>query len=143
MKKSIAFKLFAFALLALMVSSCSKYEEGSKFTVLTKKQRAVNTWTMTTYTVGGTSVMQAGTTVVWDLAKDGSATVSYTNGAGTISESGTWAFNSDKSSLVITGITGYEGTFEIVKLKNKELKLRQVETIGIVEVTSIWEFTGA
>ncbi|NRA11589.1 MAG: hypothetical protein HRT57_06520 [Crocinitomicaceae bacterium] len=142
MKKSNIIKLFTFALLAVLVASCSKYEEGSKFTVLTKKSRMANTWTMTSYTIGGSEQISTTTTSTWELTKDGAVTASYTNGAGTVNYTGTWAFNDDKSSVVITDVLGATGTYEIVQLKSKDLKLRQTNSIGGINLDEIWTFTG-
>lgn len=143
MKKSNIIKLFTFALLTVLVASCSKYEEGSKFTVLTKKARMANTWTLTSYTYnGGDNEVNSSNTIKWILEKEGSATGSFTNGAGTITDAGTWAFIDEKASIIISDIIGQNGTYEIVKLKNKDLKLRQTSTNNGNEVEEIWIFAG-
>jgi len=139
MKKSTGIKIFAFAVIAVMVTACSKYEEGSKFTVLSKKARMTNTWTLSSYTIGTTDVTTA---TSLDLQKDGVLALT-TSG---VTESGSWAFNDDKSELVITGLNllaTYNGNYEIIMLKNKELKIRQTNTILTVAVISNWHFTGA
>lgn len=137
MKKSIGIKLFTFALLALVVTACSKYEEGSKFTLLTKKARMVNTWTLTSYTVDGDAQTISGTQK-YDLQKDGTAVVSWSSGGFTASDTGKWDFNSDKTSVIFTDSNGDTDTFEIVQLKNKDLKLRQI----VSGVTGIWTLSG-
>ena len=134
MKKAFGIKLLAFALIAISVTACSKYEEGSKFTFLSKKARMVNTWTVSTYTVNDVAQTLGGT-ITMDLEKDGTATSTWSTPLGSSSEVGTWAFSSDKADLILTDANGSTDTFEIVMLKNKELKLRQVEGVFTTVVT--------
>jgi len=70
-----------------------------------------------------------------DLEKDGTATSTWSTPLGSSSEVGTWAFSSDKADLILTDANGSTDTFEIVMLKNKELKLRQVEGVFTTVVT--------
>jgi len=37
-------QLLLLAVLSVSITTCNKYEEGSKFTVLSKKSRMVNHW---------------------------------------------------------------------------------------------------
>jgi hypothetical protein len=138
MKKSIGIKLFAFAALALVMTACSKYEEGSKFTFLSKKARMVNTWTVTEYSYNGTNQPLNGQSLVFDLQKDGTAVTTASNGGFSFSDTGKWDFNSDKTNLVMTASDNSTESYEIVMLKNKDLKLRQ--TVG--GVISVWTFSG-
>lgn len=137
MKKSFLIKSFAVLSLLLVVTACSKYEEGSKFTVLTKTQRMVNTWTLTSVTYNGDAQTIQGTHK-WKLEKDGNATYSYVSGSFTFSDIGKWAFTSDKASIIITDSANDSETYEIVQLKNKDLKLRQVDGNN----TTISSYTG-
>jgi len=53
------FRLGAFALLAVVaisLSSCNKYEEGSNFSLLSSKARFVNTWKVLSATANGTDI---------------------------------------------------------------------------------------
>jgi len=137
MKKSFLIKSFAVLSLLLIVTACSKYEEGSKFTVLTKTQRMVNTWTLRTSTYNGNNQTINGTST-WKLDKDGKCTYTYVLGSFTFTDVGTWAFTSDKASIIITDSSNDAETFEIVQLKNKDLKLRQV----VDGNTTIGTYTG-
>lgn len=137
MKKSISIKLFAFAALALIITACSKYEEGSKFTFLTKKARMVNTWTLTAYSYNNVSQTMSGSLVI-ELSKDGTAKSTYTSGGFSISDTGKWAFSGDKEDLILTASDNSTETYEIVQLKNKDLKLRQVVSGN----TSVWTYSG-
>ena len=149
MKKSMTFKLFAFALLSLVMTACSKYEEGSKFTVLTKKQRLVNTWTMskTTSIIDATGAESDITSllpaITVDIKKDGTVTVTsvYTIGgiSTTTTDEGTWVFSDDKLTVITTDSNGDSSTATIIKLKNKELKM----STNANGVTTVSEYTGA
>ena len=137
MKKTFGIKLFAFALIALATTACSKYEEGSKFTFLTKKARMVNTWTLSSMTVNDVSQTLGGT-ITMDLEKDGKATITWSSTLGSTSDVGNWEFSSDKEDLLLTDSSGDVDALEIVQLKNKDLKLRQINGA----VTTIATYTG-
>jgi hypothetical protein len=137
MKKSTGIKFLAFAVLAVLVTACSKYEEGSKFTLLSKKARLVNTWTMTqtTQTIDATNTTTDLTSLLpsteVDIKKDGTVTITI---SGTILgvpytdvDNGTWAFNDDKSEVIFTDEAGNVSNSTIVMLKNKDLKVRSNE----------------
>lgn len=119
-------KIFAFALVAIVMTACSKYEEGSKFTLLSKKSRMANTWTLKTFTVNDVQQVLGGTSTL-EMDKDGKATSTWTNSFGSSSDIGSWEFSGDKEELVVTDSDGDVERFEIVMLKSKDLKLRQVE----------------
>ena len=138
MKKSFGIKLFAFAALALVMTACSKYEEGSKFTFLSKKARMVNTWTVTEYSYNGANQPLGGQSLVFDLQKDGKAVVTASSGGFSFSDTGTWDFSSDKTNLIMTASDNSTESYEIVMLKNKDLKLRQ--TVG--SDVAVWTFSG-
>ena len=124
------FRIGAFALLALMavaVTSCSKYEEGPKFTLLSKKARLTGEWTLSKVEVNGTAQDISGYTVTVTIDKDGSYTYKWTSGGFSAEESGTWEFSDDKVSLIMTDADGDVSTSEIVRLANDELKLKDVD----------------
>ncbi|MFT6924319.1 MAG: hypothetical protein ACJA1C_003341 [Crocinitomicaceae bacterium] len=144
MKKSNALKFFAFALLALVVTSCSKYEEGSKFTLLTKTQRLVNTWTMTKTTVTDNSngntvdITSQMPDITVNIKKDGTYTYTQTVGSFSNIDNGTWVFSSDKLTVILTDSNGDTETATIIKLKNKELKMSTTDG----DDTTVMEYTG-
>lgn len=129
-------KLFAFALLVLVATSCSKYEEGSKFTVLSKKSRLVNEWTLVKVTVNNTDQTSSWGTYDFNIKKDDTYTATWTSGGFSITENGTWAFSDDKLSLIMTDSDGDISDAEIIKLKSNELKIQDVDG----SVTTIMEF---
>ncbi|XOV66047.1 MAG: lipocalin family protein [Fluviicola sp.] len=126
MKKSTFLKAFGLLSLLFVFAACSKYEEGSNFTILTKKARMVNEWTLISYTVNGNAQTLNGTTT-WDLKKDGQAVITASSGGFSFSDTGTWDFNSDKTKLVITDSNGDIEEYTIIQLKNKDLKLQQTD----------------
>jgi hypothetical protein len=120
---------FKFLTLALVVvlstttvlTSCGKYDEGPSFTLLTKKMRITGEWTL--IALDDDEVDPAdGFESKLLFEGDGTFTQS-TNFNGVVSEDvGTWEFNSDKTALLIN-----ETEATIIKLKNKEMKLRIAE----------------
>jgi hypothetical protein len=128
------FKLSLVALLALtaVVSSCNKYEEGSNFSLISAKGRMAGQWKLTSYTVNGTDYTSSAGDYTVTIDKDGtySGTAVYTvlGTQFTDNFSGNWEFNSDKTtvSMTETGSSTAE-VYTIVELKNKEMKLKQVD----------------
>jgi len=137
MKKSIAIRSFALLSLMFVFAACSKYEEGPSFTLLTKKMRMVNSWTLSSYTYNDVSVNTNGV-LVWELESDGTATMTSSGGGFSFSETGTWDFNSDKTKLLLTDSNNNTEEFTIVQLKNKDLKVSQTEGDNVSE----WSFKG-
>ena len=142
MKKTIFFSVLSLIVATTFLSSCSKYDEGSNFTLLTKKSRMVNNWHLTSITQDGVSLNMSGILLDLNLMKDGSATttLSYTvlGQIFTNVTNGTWEFNDDKSKLVLTE-TGATITDEytILKLTKDELKTEQVDpSTGSVSVNT-------
>ena len=137
------FAKIGFAILlctATLVSSCGKYEEGPSFTILTKKMRLTGDWTATAMTVNEQVQDLNGITTTASINNDGTyayviqytlGTLSYTD-----TENGTWEFNSDKSGVLFMEddqSTAVDRT--IVKLTNKEMKLRTVDGTTTTDIT--------
>src|SRR5574343_80671 len=128
------FKLSLVALLALtaVVSSCSKYDEGSNFSLISAKGRMAGDWKLSSYTVNGSDYTSSMGTVNVTLDKDGTykGTAVYTVFGSTVTDNfdGTWEFNSDKTTVSMkeTGSSTAE-VYTIIELKNKEMKLQQVD----------------
>ena len=116
--------VLAVALFTVNMTSCSKYEEGSKFTVLTKKARLAGDWKMTGLTDENgidQSAQITGLTITFTFEKDGSYSILF---PGDDAETGTWDWASDKENIILTDTDGDTEEFQIIKLKNKELKLK-------------------
>ncbi len=122
MKKTIIYAAIGFVLIGSTMTSCSKYEEGSKFTVLTKKARVVGDWTVASVESGGVTTQVTSMTI--SFKKDGSTVETI----GSTSVTGKWDFNSDKDFIVMTDSQGTSTSLKIIELKNKEMKLQDIQT---------------
>lgn len=129
MKKSIFYSAFAVLSLVFVLASCNKYEEGANFSLLSAKARLVNTWHLqkTTVTSGGFSSESTSDNVTVEIKKDGTYSSSGTYFGFTFTDNGTWEFNSDKTQVLMTNSNGDVTSSTIIKLKNKELTLENVD----------------
>ena len=141
MIKSTITKLGFLFIVAVAFSSCDKYDEGANFSLLTAKMRLVNHWEMTKVTAsnGNTTYDATGSfpSTILKIKKDDTYEVIYTAGNLTWSDTGTWEFNSDKTTVTTTDDNGDTATYTIIKLKNKELKLELLDgsTTYVIEYT--------
>lgn len=117
-------KILSLALLAVtfVLGSCSKYEEGPALSLRTKKARVAGTWNAEKFVSDdGTETSNNDDSTI-EYTKDGTYIVS----SGSVSFSGTWEFNSDKTEIITTteffGATS-EDRSTIIKLKNDEMWL--------------------
>lgn len=143
MKKTTLLKAFGLLSLLFVFAACNKYEEGSNFSLISAKGRLANTWTASSssYEENGNSTTNTGfTEVSVTFTKEGSYTYSGKIAGFPFTETGTWAFNSDKTAVIMTESgNGDVETWSIIKLKNKELKMSTSWNNG----TLTFEFTGA
>ena len=135
MKQRSKIAVFSLAFLALAVTSCNKYEEGSNFTLYTKKARMVNEWTLESTQVNNVVYTEPTSLVTkYKFNSDGSymqAISSPDLGSSVLNTSGKWAFSSDKTKLLLTASgNNYSSEFIIIALKNKELKLKTSQFAG-------------
>jgi hypothetical protein len=141
--KKIAFLGFVLALgTASVLTSCSKYEEGSKFTLLSKKNRLTNDWKLTAVAdSNGTSLDMSGLSSTMSLADDGTFTGNanltlFGQPVYNYDFTGNWEFTDEKetltlSTLTIDGLTLTSPEVSkttIVRLAKDELKVRDEET---------------
>lgn len=125
MKKLFILGVSAMLMTGSVLTSCSKYEEGSKFTLLTKKARVVGDWTIESTESNGTVTPTAsGVTSKMSFEKDGTSTSTYTWGSITSTSTGKWDFNADKDYIKLTDSQGTVTSLLIVELKSKEMKLK-------------------
>lgn len=136
MRKLLSLSLVAMLALTAVVSSCSKYDEGPKFTLLTAKMRVTGNWEMIKVTYNGSDITSFNPKTKLDIVKDGSYTKTYTSGSFSITETGTWKFNSDKTDLIFTDSSNDVTTFKIIQLKNKDMKLKYTDSDGNETVTT-------
>lgn len=120
--------MFAISLATMGLTSCGKYEEGPNFSLISKKARVTNTWKLTEVVVNGEVVTPAASTytLTMTLKDDETLTANYSLLGIPYNTTGTWAFSSDKADLILTDNSG-TSTNEILRLTNKEMKLRQID----------------
>ncbi len=118
--------------LIVLTPSCSKYAEGSKFTLLTKKARLTGEWVIESVTYNGTDQTSIYTTAVGanyvlEIEKDGGYRTE-----GLSPDTGKWELGEDKDDIFITSdqVGSTQVTFRIVRLASKELWLKQTQTNG-------------
>ncbi len=121
-------KLVYLSIGIFLLASCGKYEEGPGFSLLSKKNRVTNTWKLTKVEVNGQDQTPSASSysLTMTLKDDETLTANYTIFTLPYSSTGTWAFNSDKSSLILTDNSG-TSTNTIVRLTQSEMKLRQID----------------
>lgn len=140
MKKYIICALIAItALTVTTTTSCNKYEDGPKISLLTKKMRLTGDWTLENYTSDNhdiTSDMQSflGSSWEFQIEKDGS----YKQ-TGNFPDNGTWKLGEDKDDVTFTSSNSSNGstTYRILRLKSKELWLRYTNSNGTYDVMKL------
>jgi len=131
MKKLMIYS-FALLMAGTIVTSCSKYEEGPKLTLASKKARLTGDWKLVSINNNGTTQTVSGYESSVLIEKDGTIknTVTYSilGTPNTITQNGTWEFSDDKTKVLVK-LNGSSNTdeFIIVRLASKELKLKQVD----------------
>lgn len=130
--KKVLLGAAAVAVLSMGLTSCSKYEEGPGFTLLTKKSRIVNNWTLSSMVIDGQNQDLDGLTMDVDMTKDDTYEVRMTQTYMGVTfgdtTSGTWAFSDDKTQLLMTDEGETEAdTMVILMLKKDELKLQSTD----------------
>ena len=129
--------LFSFVIVFLL-SACNKYSEGPAFSLLTRKARISNDWTLQSYTKDGTELFDVNAEEQnLSIEKDGSYSGTIiTNVLGQLqstSTNGTWTFENSQSDVSFLPSESLIGvTYEIVLLKNKTLKIRQTDFNNVV-----------
>ncbi|MBA3665257.1 MAG: hypothetical protein H0W61_13750 [Bacteroidetes bacterium] len=134
--KSIIKMALVVILLASITTSCSKYQDGPKFSLLTKKARLTGDWKIDKVTYNGNDVTSfvvagIGANAVLDIEKDGNYKQS-----GNDPDDGKWKFGEDKDDVYFTSnkAGSKEEAYRILRLKSKELWLRQTESNGDVTI---------
>lgn len=124
----------ALFMLSVILVACGKYEDGPKFSLHTKKARISGKWKLDKYTVNGTDYTTSyqallGSGFVIEYKKDG--TYATTGGNGT--DNGTWEFSGDVNlTTKSSAANSTASTVEILKLKNKELWIKDASNSSLV-----------
>lgn len=117
-----------------VVASCSKYEDGPAFSLLSKKERLCGDWELETalyndvdYTASFLTF--AGANYRVDIEKDGGYRIEGAN-----PDEGTWEFGEDKDDVRFKSNNSSvgESSYRILRLKSKELWVKQTQTNGDV-----------
>ncbi|MEX2483557.1 MAG: hypothetical protein WED10_03320 [Brumimicrobium sp.] len=112
--------LAATVITVLNFYSCSKYEDGPKFSLRTKKARLAGEWEVVR--IGNESFPQNGYSLEMEFEKDGDFEYKYFYDNYSYTYSGDWAFTDDKEKVVLSINNGGGGqTLEILRLTNDEL----------------------
>lgn len=125
-------KILSVATIVLLIlSSCNRYEEGSNFSLISAKNRLVNTWTLTKYEINGSdqTANNPGLEVVF--YKDGTFKRSFIYGF-TVTDQGAWDFGAGKEYVTLTKSDGTFEAYHILQLKNKDLKVERTDNNGVV-----------
>jgi hypothetical protein len=141
--KFLILPLIALSLIFL-TPSCSKYPNGSKFTLLTKSNRMVNDWKLTSYMINGNEFIESQPEISLVIEKDGTyswtATQTVLGQIQSEFEHGTWSFNDDKTSLMI--LTEGEEIpvgYTIIELRSKKMMLQYYDKVTNITYVSTYE----
>jgi hypothetical protein len=141
--KFLILPLIALSLIFL-TPSCSKYPNGSKFTLLTKSNRMVNDWKLTSYMINGNEFIESQPEISLVIEKDGTyswtATQTVLGQIQSEFEHGTWSFNDDKTSLMI--LTDGEEIpvgYTIIELRSKKMVLQYYDKVTNITYVSTYE----
>ena len=125
--KNLKISLLIALLVAIILPSCGKYEEGPAISFRSKKSRLVNEWKIDEWYSAGINITQTQLDTkpgfVLKITEDGKWIESYTVGSGTNTTEKTWEFSSDKKNVNVS-IGGTSLSYEILKLKQDELWLK-------------------
>lgn len=125
-------------LLSVVLVACGKYEEGPGFSLKSKKGRLAGKWKIEKVTYNGTDVTASYQAFlpnyVMEYKKDGT----YTATSGSFTDNGTWEFSGDVNLTTKSNTAGSTAsTSEILRLKNKELKMKDVDGTDITIVSMV------
>ncbi len=117
-----------FSLLILFVTciySCTKYDEGSNFSLISPRQRLINNWMLTSYTEGSTDKTSTYYYFEVNLEKDGDFKRTWKDDNFALTEFGNWDISKDNKIVYLKKQDGQIEAYDIIQLKNKDLKVRQ------------------
>lgn len=134
-KKSFIALLF----FALLFTTCQKYPESQNFTILTPKDRFARSWILKSYEKGGIATEAPASDPITIVFKK-TSTYSKTILVGTVTktELGRWDLSSGNTNLELLPLdsTVIQET-EIIKLTNKEFKVRELTGVSPITYTFI------
>lgn len=130
MSKGVKIIFSSLFIFSLLLSACHKYEEDSRRTFLTPKDRFARIWIFDSYEKDGiTTIPSADEQYTLQFKKNTNYIKSrIIGGQDSIIEYGFWDLNGSKTNLqmlIYDSTTTLES--EIIKLSNKEFKIRDLE----------------
>ena len=119
-------------LTTLAFTSCNKYSEGPNFSLLTRKARITNDWVLESYTKDGSDLYDGTYEMNLSIEKDGTYSKSIIppnlGQLQSTTSRGTWEFIDSQGSISLLEDGMLLGeSYDIIMLKNKNLKLRQTD----------------
>jgi hypothetical protein len=120
--------IFALLFISILLLSCGKYEEGPGISLLSKKNRITNVWSLSSRITNSQTTNLSNTTWKVEIKDDETYNSQATYlGIPFLNESGIWKFSTDKSQLLTTA-SGSSNTdsWEIIRLTKDELKLKYI-----------------
>ena len=127
--KSSVFSILLLLALAFTYSSCSKYEEGPA-TLASKKSRLVNHWRVQMLTSNGADITGWNLVTEVIIQDDHNIIVKGAFLGFPTQALGKWAFNADKSRVLVTNNDGSFDDYEIIMLQKDESKFRVIDVNG-------------
>ena len=120
--------IFALLFISIFLLSCGKYEEGPGISLLSKKNRITNVWSLSSKITNSQTTNLSNTTWKVEIKDDETYNAQATYlGIPFLNESGIWKFSTDKRQLLTTA-SGSSNTdsWEIIRLTKDELKLKYI-----------------
>lgn len=130
--------------------SCKKYPDGPSFSLRTKTERLSNTWKIESYKFNGadsTAFVKNYllNNYILDIKKNGNYSINYNLIIVFLSfpmnETGKWVFSGDKKNVIFTkesgnttAAVGSNSSWEILRLKEKELWAKYFQNNDVTEV---------
>ncbi|MDQ3047853.1 MAG: hypothetical protein M3R27_09925 [Bacteroidota bacterium] len=128
-------------LLIHFLSSCTKYEDGPGFSLLTKKSRLANTWRVESFFLNNNDetynyrIFITKEELTFSRSGDYSYSESATWSWAKADDKGSWEFREQKEEVNMISEDGSSKNFRILKLKNDQLWLeRRVSPDSLVEL---------
>lgn len=115
---------------SIVLSSCSKYEDGPAFSLRSKEERISNTWRVDKAMENGSDVTSSFDQYELQMLRDGAATLAALYSLGDLTfefeTTGTWTFENSSEDLRLDFENdAADRTYEIMRLKENELWLRE------------------
>ncbi len=132
MKTTIKTVLLTAIVLAFVLPSCKKYEEGPLISLSSAKSRVVNVWKMEKVWVNSSEITNSWSTL-WpsfsmELKNDDTYILTWSP---LVVENGTWTFDNPKERIITTATASASSTvYTIIRLKKDEMWVTYSNAIG-------------